>query len=510
MKLIVADDSVYKFFIEYMHTFESYIPISKSQLSAYRLEDCEEIVAVQRGTWLPESVYKYPLKISIANTEQLCDPSVLSRVLSEIMEVGHKVHNELTIYDYSTINSDLLGRNGLTVVYHPYTLVNSENEFLHSLHSTPKVYDIGFVGALNERRKSVLDELRNAGISVNVVTSFGKERDYELAKCNYILNIHWDSHFTIFESIRCNRWLDAGYKIITETSTDIPKSPLLFQTEYSAMTSYIVQLIHSNREFNKIKDYIVTCIQPRSTHEFVEDDLYSNEKYNALCQDGIMVVSSNTANDFSPSQDYVQIGNKVLLRKNSPRQLEWLKDDDTILFDSSRNPIYRRLIPPPIETVDHVFLISQILRATNSANKTYIEYGVRSGTSIECVANLVSTAYGVDISEYSPRHSNIQFFKMLTDTFSENHLKDIAYHYAFIDADHSSKQVIIDFEYIYKYMQKDGYIFLHDTYPCDAMFLRPDYCNDCYKTPLLIREKYPDIEMLTLPLNPGFTIVHKK
>lgn len=60
----------------------------------------------------------------------------------------------------------------------------------------------------------------------------------------------------------------------------------------------------------------------------------------------------------------------------------------------------------------------------------------------------------------------------------------------------------MDFESIYLYIDQGGYIFLHDTYPCSKEFLDPNACNDCYQTPLLIKQKYKDnIEIITLPLN---------
>jgi hypothetical protein len=198
-----------------------------------------------------------------------------------------------------------------------------------------------------------------------------------------------------------------------------------------------------------------------------------------------------------------------MVRQNKPLQLEWLKENNNIIFDSTRIPIYRRHIPPPIETINHVYIITKILSATSSKEKNYLEYGVRNGDSIEPISKLVKIAYSVDINNYLPKNNNINFFQMSTDAFSDTILKDINFDYAFIDADHSSKQVLTDFINIYKYINKDGYIFLHDTYPCSPELLRNDYCNDCYLSPIKIRELYPDIEMITFPINPGLTIIHK-
>ena len=75
---------------------------------------------------------------------------------------------------------------------------------------------------------------------------------------------------------------------------------------------------------------------------------------------------------------------------------------------------------------------------------------------------------------------------------------------------HKSEQVVIDFEYLYKYIKTGGFIFLHDTYPCMIENLKPSACNDCYLSPIIIKQKYPLLEMLTLPINPGLTIIRKK
>lgn len=508
---IVCDDYVYKFFIEYMNTFEGFIPITKSDLSRIDFNLPTELYVIQKGSWLPDSVFRPSIKLSLVNTEQLCDSSVEERVFEEIRILEKRYENRITVHDYSEINCKILEKGGFMVSYHPYIAPSKEIETLKALNTENKVYDIGFVGALNTRRSNILNLLREKGISVLYVDSFGIERDRDLARCKYILNIHWESHFTIFESIRCNRWLQAGYSVITELSRDTYNNPFLFSFPYEKLVLSIYSILRTESEVYSLEKYIHSCIKPISTGELCSTRTFTSEQYSNLVQDGILF-------SYSPIQsipkangiDYIQINHMTIFRKNSPLQLHWLKSNGSIVFDVDRTPVYRRFIPPPIETIDHVFIISKILSATQSAEKTYVEYGVRSGTSIEAISKLVKEAHGVDISAYTPQNSNIQFHKMLTDAFSESYLQDLVFHYAFIDADHSSKQVLIDFEYIYKYIQKGGYIFLHDTYPCDPLFLREDYCNDCYLTPIRIREKYPEIQMITFPINPGLTIIHKQ
>jgi len=258
-----------------------------------------------------------------------------------------------------------------------------------------------------------------------------------------------------------------------------------------------------------LADYIKDCIQPKDTTELVVVDTFDSAVYAQLKQDGMMGVRSASADVLPAGADHIYINNTLLCRKNMPRQLEWLCEDGTLAFTASREPIYRRLVPLPYETVDHVRIIMAVLRATGSSGKNYVEYGVRAGSSIEPISAIVAHAYGVDISPYTPVASNISMNVMSTDTFSATVLPTLTYDYAFIDADHSSKQVLIDFEAIYARLNVGGYVFLHDTYPCLQEMLQGHFCNDCYRSPLLIRQAHPNIEMLTLPLNPGVTIIHK-
>ena len=265
----------------------------------------------------------------------------------------------------------------------------------------------------------------------------------------------------------------------------------------------------SSKDLQDILSYITSCIQPRSNLEYSEINNFDQTLYDNMKQDAILVLKNNNIPTLK-GRDYLTINNSTILRKNYPLELEWLNKDGTYNFAKNNDPIYMRLQPPPLETVDHTYIISKIVSATNKKDDCgYIEYGVRCGRTLETISKLVNRSYGIDIDVYNPKNINIKFFRMITDEFSTSVLPHIEYDYAFIDADHTCSQVLIDFDYLYKYINKGGYIFLHDTYPCREDLLEPCGCNNCYLTPIKIREKYPDIEMLTLPLNPGLTIIRK-
>lgn len=248
------------------------------------------------------------------------------------------------------------------------------------------------------------------------------------------------------------------------------------------------------------------CLRAKNAKEFCIADEFDQKVFDSMVQDGIMVVKKADPSCIPKGVDHVEIEGVTFFRKNSPLQLSWLKDDGSIQFDDSKDPLYRRIEVQ----VDHPRIISSIIRNTNTKKQeNYVEYGVMVGRCLEQIAPHVNIAYSVDMGEYQPKAKNIQFYSMTTDEFSEKKLPTLTFNYAFVDADHTSKQALIDFENVYKYIKTGGYIFLHDTYPYSQQYLQPKFCNDCYKTPLEIRKRYPNIEMLTLPLNPGLTIIRK-
>jgi len=253
--------------------------------------------------------------------------------------------------------------------------------------------------------------------------------------------------------------------------------------------------------------YIKQCLKPRGNNELHTCDAWPTE---ALVQDAIVFVPESV--QVPAGIEYVTVAGWKLCRNSLPRNIEWYNEETKeVEFTASRDPLYRRLIPPPEESVNHVKIITSIIEALDGhLDKTYVEYGVSTGISLEPVAALVRQAYGVDAREYKPKRSNISFHQCYTDAFSFSTLPKLTFQYAFIDADHSSRQVIEDFKHVFEHIQPGGYIFMHDTYPCEQRLLLPHYCNDCYLSPLYIKKEYAGrVELMTLPLNPGVTIVRK-
>jgi hypothetical protein len=271
--------------------------------------------------------------------------------------------------------------------------------------------------------------------------------------------------------------------------------------------------------------YFYECIKPNDTTEYVESIIFQKNLYDNLIQDGLYICKEISNKDKNDITDYVKIGEFYIIRKII-REIAWL-NNGFFEWSFDENPIYRRLIPPPVETVKHSLIIYNIMNEMlrMKKNLTYIEFGVRWGDNFYDISllNKNGTNIGVDINlmymdkvipVLDNQNINYKFYEMSTDKFCNTLLPELIPDIVFIDADHKADTVIQDFEYTFKHLSINGYIILHDTYPCSPEFLDKNASYDCYKTPLYIKEKYiknrlNKLELLTLPLNPGVSIIRK-
>ena len=174
-------------------------------------------------------------------------------------------------------------------------------------------------------------------------------------------------------------------------------------------------------------------------------------------------------------------------------------------------PIHLRNVPPPIETFNHVEFL--VFMAKWIKPECYLELGVRFGDTIWQISNYAKICCGVDSDmshiKYNAKN-NIMLEEKTTDDFFASLDEDVVFDMIFIDAYHSHEASLKDFINSSKHIIDDGFIFLHDTYPCEKKLTDPYFLNDCYRTPLYIKNNFIDeFEIVTLPFNPGLTIVKK-
>ena len=125
-----------------------------------------------------------------------------------------------------------------------YSMQNEERDKLVCfLNENDKVYDFAFIYNWKSlpverqhiiappKRRKVIDFLRSNGYKVNIVAGYGDDRDVELSKCSFVLNIHGQVSeneillpgecSNIFEHIRCDRLLRSGFNVLSETSYEL-------------------------------------------------------------------------------------------------------------------------------------------------------------------------------------------------------------------------------------------------------------------------------------------------
>jgi beta-1,4-mannosyl-glycoprotein beta-1,4-N-acetylglucosaminyltransferase len=162
------------------------------------------------------------VEISLLNTEPL---TISKRLNDLITNLKNCPYPNPKIYDYSKSNLEILKNSGFHYTEHlPYIITEKENNNLLSLSlNTPKIYDFGLISIDNpcscKRRQDIVDFLYENGYNVKIISGFKNIRDEQLAECKIILNIHGkyeDEPSNIFEHIRCDRLLNAGYKILSE------------------------------------------------------------------------------------------------------------------------------------------------------------------------------------------------------------------------------------------------------------------------------------------------------
>ena len=103
----------------------------------------------------------------------------------------HTLRQAQAVLEFSEKNISILQENGIPlnkIFYLPITPNFSQATIERD--SNP-LFDIGFVGALNDRRRKILDALQKI-YTVNIITNkFGNELETELKKCKLLLNLHY-------------------------------------------------------------------------------------------------------------------------------------------------------------------------------------------------------------------------------------------------------------------------------------------------------------------------------
>lgn len=152
-----------------------------------------------------------------------------------------EVYRRFTVWDYSRENAKRYPSFGLKepVVVRPGYCPLLEGR----IQQVEKTHDVVFFGSLNDRRRKLLADLREAGMSVLEVPFgvYGAERDAYLAQARIAVNVHFYEN-SIFEAVRCSYLMHNLITVVTEESVGDEAETWLGEAVSSRVksTSYVV------------------------------------------------------------------------------------------------------------------------------------------------------------------------------------------------------------------------------------------------------------------------------
>lgn len=158
------------------------------------------------------------------------------------------VLRQYVVWDYSQSNIEQLARLGITSVQHvPIGYVPQ----LSRIPKAEEDIDVLFYGSVNERRLSILQELKTYGVKVHALFGvYGTERDSIIGRSKIVLNIHF-YEAKVFEIVRVSYLLANQRFVISERGINA--------REEAAFASGVV--------FADYDDLVTTCLDFLSRYE---------------------------------------------------------------------------------------------------------------------------------------------------------------------------------------------------------------------------------------------------
>jgi hypothetical protein len=123
------------------------------------------------------------------------------------------------VWDYSLANVAFLAHHGIKARYLPVGWHPS----LKRIPRLPSVQQVLFYGALSPRRKEILSQVGQAGLTTLALSSvvFGSKRDSHIAQSRLNLNLHY-YEANVFESVRVAYLLNNQRLVLSEASDSYP------------------------------------------------------------------------------------------------------------------------------------------------------------------------------------------------------------------------------------------------------------------------------------------------
>jgi predicted O-methyltransferase YrrM len=173
------------------------------------------------------------------------------------------------------------------------------------------------------------------------------------------------------------------------------------------------------------------------------------------------------------------------------------------LFRVSRNGLVSDGIPENwhVKFVKNLANLMQV--------KVYAELGIYEGETFNSISATTKIAVDIDAKYLAFAQVSSADTALLGDSaVLADYLKrnSIKIDMLFIDANHSVQAVISDFKALESFINSNGIILMHDTYPKSEYYTSQGYCGDAYLAIDSLTREFENWSFSTIPVHPGLTL----
>lgn len=173
--------------------------------------------------------------------------------------------------------------------------------------------------------------------------------------------------------------------------------------------------------------------------------------------------------------------------------------------------------------------IPELTKLANSINcKSYLEIGILHGSTLLSIPTERRTGVDICLTDLflwnlikwreinkiiTEKEPHIKVWGMPSDEFFKKNTD--GFDLVFIDGLHEKSQVLRDINNSLGVLNIGGFIVCHDTIPIDELSsnptaeLKPYWCGNVFKAIIELRVKRPDLEIYTIPVPCGLTVIKK-
>jgi len=251
MYVVVCQNTIYKFFREYI---ESFIKLFKFDLLLLSIPENYTYTNELNKVYLfcqtiPNVVLNTHTNICLINTEQ---PSQSHRFdyYYSVLKKNIKVidyNNENIVFTKNKIMKSTNDVNLSNIIHMPYCI--TKNEIKRLTYNKNKIYDVAWCGYLDTtRRNDIIETLKQHNISIKNISGWNNLRDSQIHECKILLNIHVSDEAITYESLRCDRIVASKMLVVSEDSeyrqmVDI-KELVIFE-KYNNIVNKIIEIVNN-------------------------------------------------------------------------------------------------------------------------------------------------------------------------------------------------------------------------------------------------------------------------